>query len=94
MRIFFLFFNSFFIFISSLNIIRDISYNIYHIEDMNQYQGKYIPEGNKFYIRFSSNIRSDIKFYLTIPKNISLFPIYLSDFSKYPSDEEIIGTNF
>ena len=79
---------------SSYNIIRDLPYNIYHVEDMNQYENKYLPEGNKFYIRFPSNINNDIKFYLTIPKNTSLFPIYSTEFSKYPSDKEIIDTNF
>lgn len=79
---------------SSYNIIRDLPYNIYHVEDMNQYENKYLPEGNKFYIRFPSDLNNDIKFYLTIPKNTSLFPIYASEFSKYPSDKEIMDTNF
>jgi hypothetical protein len=78
----------------SSNIIRDLPYNIYHVENMDQYKNKYIDEGNKFYIRFPSNFDNDVKFYLTIPKNITLFPIYSSEFNEYPSDKEIIKTDF
>ena len=78
----------------SQNIIRDLPYNIYHIEDMNQYENKYLPEGNKFYIRFPSNLNDDIKFHLTIPKNTTLFPVYISEFSQLPSNQEIINAEF
>ena len=30
----------------SLDIIRNLPYNIYQIEDMNQYETKFLPEGN------------------------------------------------
>ena len=87
-------FSCFVLHISSKDIIRDIPYNIYHIEDMNQYENKYIPEGNKYYIRFPYNINDNVKFSLSLPKNITLFPVYLASFSKYPSDKEIVNTNF
>ena len=93
MLIHFLFF-CFVLLISSKDIIRDLPYNIYHIEDMNQYENKYIPEGNKYYIRFPYNINDNVKFSLSLPKNITLFPLYLATFSKYPSDKEISNTNF
>ena len=80
--------------ISSKYIIRDLPYNIYYVEDMNQYENKYIPEGNMYYIRFPYNINNNIKFSLTLPKNITLFPVYIAEFSQYPSDKEILNTNF
>lgn len=80
--------------ISSKYIIRDLPYNIYHVEDMNQYENKYIPEGNMYYIRFPYNINNNMKFSLTLPKNITLFPVYIAEFSQYPSDKEIFNTNF
>ena len=83
-----------FLLVSSYNIIRDLPYNIYHIEDMNQYENKYIPEGNMYYIRFPYNRNNNTKFSMTIPKNTSIFPVYSADFSKYPSDKEIINANF
>ena len=93
MLIHFLFF-CFVLLISSKDIIRDLPYNIYHIEDMNQYENKYIPEGNKYYIRFPYNINDNVKFSLSLPKNITLFPLYIAAFSKYPNDKEILNTNF
>jgi hypothetical protein len=94
MKINCLLFLGLFLFSLSSNIIRDLPYNIYHVENMDQYKNKYIDEGNKFYIRFPSNFDKDVKFYLTIPKNITLFPIYSSEFNEYPSDKEIIKTDF
>ena len=64
------------------------------IDDVNKYETKYIPEGNKFYIRFPSNVNKDATFYLTIPKNTTLFPLYSSLFSKYPSDDEITKAEY
>ena len=78
----------------SLDIIRNLPYNIYQIEDMNQYETKNLPEGNRFYIKLPKNIEKDTTFYLTIPKDITLFPIYSSEFSEKPKDEEIINTNY
>ena len=78
----------------SYNIIRDLPYNIYYIEDMDKYENKFIPEGNKFFIRLPYCLDKEIKFYLTIPKNITLFPIYSSEFSAFPKDEELINTDF
>ena len=46
------------------------------------------------FIRFPSNLNEDVNFYLTIPKNSTLFAIYSSDFSKYPNDDEIIKTDY
>ena len=74
MKIFKFLFLGLFLLSASRDIIRDLPYNIYQIEDMEQYETKYLPEGNKFYIRFPSNLNQDIKFYLTIPKNTTLFP--------------------
>ena len=78
----------------SLDIIRNLPYNIYQIEDMNQYETKNLPEGNRFYIKLPKNIEKDTTFYLTIPKDITLFPIYSSEFSEKPKDEEIINTDY
>ena len=78
----------------SFDIIRDLPYNTYHIEDKFSYEKNYIKERNNFYIRFPYNTEKDIKFYLTIPKNITLFPIYFYEFSAYPNDNDIINTNF
>lgn len=94
MRITFLILSSLLLLSSSYDIIRDLPYNIYHIEDMAQYKNSYLPEGNKFYIRLPFNTDEEIKFSLSIPKNITLFPIYLSEFPKYPSNEEIMNANF
>ena len=79
---------------SSRDIIKNLPYNIYQIEDMNQYETKFLPEGNKFYIRLPKNIQKETTFYLTIPKNISLFPIYSSEFRENPKDEEIINADY
>ena len=85
---------SLFLLSASLDIIRYLPYNIYQIEDMNKYENKNLPEGNRFFIRLPKNIKNDLTFYLTIPKDIELFPIYFSEFSKIPNDEEIINTNY
>ena len=94
MRISYILFANLFLLTLSHSIIRDLPYNIYHIEDMEQYQNKYLPEGNKFFIRFPYNLDKEIKFCLTIPKNITLFPIYSSEYSEYPNDKEIANTDF
>ena len=94
MRISYILFANLFLLTLSHSIIRDLPYNIYHIEDMEQYQNKYLSEGNKFFIRFPYNLDKEIKFYLTIPKNITLFPIYSSEYSEYPNDKEIANTDF
>ena len=94
MRILYILFANLFLLTLSHSIIRDLPYNIYHIEDMEQYQNKYLPEGNKFFIRFPYNLDKEIKFYLTIPKNITLFPIYSSEYSEYPNDKEMANTDF
>ena len=78
----------------SLDIIRNVPYNIYQVEDLNQYETKNLPEGNRFYIKLPKNIEKDTTFYLTIPKDITLFPIYSSEFSEKPKDEEIINTDY
>ena len=83
-----------FFFSSSRDIIKTLPYNIYQIEDMNQYETKYLPEGNKFYIKLPKSIEKDTTFYLTIPKNITLFPIYSSEFKENPKNEEIINTDY
>ena len=61
---------------------------------MNQYETKYLPEGNKFYIKLPKSIEKDTTFYLTIPKNITLFPIYSSEFKENPKNEEIINIDY
>ena len=94
MNIFQFLFLDLFLFYASHDIIRDLPYNIYQIDDVNKYETKYIPEGNKFYIRFPSNVNKDATFYLTIPKNTTLFPVYSSDFSNYPNDDEIAITEY
>ena len=94
MRIFHFLILTLFFFSSSRDIIKNIPYNIYQIEDMNQYETKYLPEGNKFYIKLPKNIEKDTVFYLTIPKNITLFPIYSSEFKENPKNEEIINTDY
>ena len=78
----------------SLDIIRNLPYNIYQVEDMNQYETKNLPEGNRFYIKLPKNIEKDTTFYLTIPKDITVFPIYSSEFSEKPKDEDIINTDY
>ena len=92
---FILLFYNLFLLSLSLDIIKDLPFNIYHVEDMNQYENKIIPIGNKHFIRLPPcNSENNITFYLTIPKNISLFPIYSAEFSKYQSDKEITDINF
>ena len=49
------------------NIIRDLPFNIYHIEDMSQYESNAIQEGTKYYIRLPK-ANSKMTLYLTIPK--------------------------
>ena len=94
MRIFHFLITTLFFFSSSRDIIKNIPYNIYQIEDMNKYETKYLPEGNKFYIKLPKSIEKDTTFYLTIPKNITLFPIYSSEFKENPKNEEIINTDY
>ena len=94
MRISYIVLTSIFLLSSSMNIIRDLPSNVNFLEDMAQYENKYIPEGNKFYIRIPSDLNNEIKFYLTLPKNTSLFPIYSAEFSNYPGDNELINTEF
>ena len=94
MRIFHFLITTLFFFSSSRDIIKTLPYNIYQIEDMNQYETKYLPEGNKFYIKLPKIIEKDTTFYLTIPKNITLFPIYSSEFKENPKNEEIINTDY
>ena len=94
MRLNLFLFSTIFILSISYDIIRDLPYNIYHIEDMSLYEKNYIKEGNNFYIRFPYNTEKDIKFYLTIPKYITLFPIYFYEFTTYPNYNDIINTNF
>ena len=60
MNIFQFLFLDLFLFYASHDIIRDLPYNIYQIDDFNKYETKYIPEGNKFYIRFPSNVNNII----------------------------------
>ena len=79
---------------SSLDIIRNLPSNIYQIEDLNKYETKNLPEGNRYYIKLPKNFEKDSTFYLTIPKNITLFPIYFSEFSENPKNEEIIKTDY
>ena len=79
---------------SSLDIIRNLSSNIYQIDDLNKYKTKNLPEGNRYYIKLPKNFEKDSTFYLTIPKNITLFPIYFSEFSENPKNEEIIKTDY
>lgn len=95
MNVYPLLFASLFFFSTSLNIIRDLPYNIYQIEDMNQYETKYLPEGNRFYIRLpSSPNKESTTFYLSIPRNTTIFPIYSKEFPNKPSEEEIINTEY
>ena len=94
MGISYIIFTSFLLLSLSMNIIRDLPPNVNFLEDMEQYENKYIPEGNKFYIRIPSDLNNEIKFYLTLPKNTTLFPIYSAEFSNYPEDKEIINTEF
>ena len=61
---------------------------------MNKYETKYLPEGNKFYIKLPKSMEKDTTFYLTIPKNITLFPIYSFEFKEKLKDEEIINTDY
>ena len=94
MFIFNVLFINFFLYSVQLDIIRDLPFNVNHEENLNAYENKFIPKGNKFFIRFPSNSNYDIKFILKIPKNINLFPIYSEDFFEFPNDKEIINTNF
>ena len=94
MRIFHFLITTLFFISSARNIIKNLLYNIYQIEDMNQYETKYLTEGNKFYIKLPKNIEIDTAFYLTIPKNVTLFPIYSSEFKEIPKDEESIKTDY
>ena len=94
MNIFQFLFVELFLLYSSRDIITDLPYNIYQLDDANKYETNYIPEGKKFYIRFPLNSNKDATFYLTIPKTTTLFPIYSSDFSKYPNDDEIIKAEY
>ena len=75
------------------DIIRDLPYNIYHIEDMSKFESKFIQEGTKYYIRLPQS-KSHMTLYLTIPKKNELFPLYISEFSHVPNDNEIMKEDF
>ena len=62
MNIYYLLLLNLFLLSISKYIIRDLPYNIYQIEDMNLYETKYIPEGNKFFIKFPKNSNNNITF--------------------------------
>ena len=81
-------------FLVSSYIIRDLPFNTYHIENMDKYDNKLLSEGTEFFIRFPLNSENEMIFYLIIPKNITLFPLYISEFSEYPDETEIKNTNF
>ena len=63
MRIFHFLITSLFLFSLTRDIIKNIPYNIYQIEDMNQYETKYLPEGNKFYINYLK-ILKEIQYFI------------------------------
>ena len=94
MRIIFLILVNIFLLTLSETIIRDLHYNNYHTEDMNNYENKFIPEGTKFFIRFPYNSENEMKFYIILFKNMTLFSIYNSEFSEYPDDATIKSRNF
>lgn len=94
MRIIFLILVNIFLLTLSETIIRDLHYNNYHTEDMNNYENKFIPEGTKFFIRFPYNSENEMKFYIILLKNMTLFSIYNSEFSEYPDDATIKSRNF
>ena len=75
------------------NIIRDLPFNIYHIEDMSQYESNAIQEGTKYYIRLPK-ANSKMTLYLTIPKNIEIFPLYSAEFPEMPNENEINKKEF
>ena len=75
-------------------IIRDLPYNNYYTENMNKYENNYIPEGSKFFIRFPYDSENEMRFYIIIFKNITIFPLYISEFGEYPDDTLISNTNF
>ena len=75
---------------SSLDIIGNLPFNIYQIEDLNKYETKNLPEGNRYFIKLPKNFEKDTTFYLTIPKNITLFPIYFSEFSENPKMKKLL----
>ena len=75
------------------NIIRDLPFNIYHIEDMSQYESNAIQEGTKYYIRLPK-ANSKMTLYLTIPKNIEIFPLYSAEFPEMPNENEIHKKEF
>ena len=80
--------------LTSSYIIRDLPFNTYHIEDMTKYENKLLSEGTEFFIRFPYNSENEIKFYIILPKNITIFPIYISEFAENPDETEITNTNF
>ena len=94
MRTIYIFLISLFIQTSPKIIIRDVQYNINYIEDMDQYENNSFPEGSQFFILFPYSIENTVEFNFTIPNNISIFPIYFSEFSEYPNETEINNTEF
>ena len=72
----------------------DLPFNNYYTEDINKYANKIIPEGSQFFIRFPKDSENEMKFYIIIPKNVTIFPIYISEFSEYPDNTLIVNTNF
>ena len=72
----------------------DLPFNNYYSEDMNKYANKIIPEESQFFIRFPKDSENEMKFYIIIPKNITIFPVYISEFSEYPDNTLITNTNF
>ena len=75
-------------------IIRDLDYNNYYTENMTKFENKIIPEGSQFFIRFPSYSEKEMKFNLIIPQNITIFPIYISEFPEYPNDTTISNVIF
>lgn len=94
MRIIVLILANIFLLTLSDTIIRDLAYNNYHTEDMNNYENQIIPEESKFFIRFPYDSENEMKFYIILHENTTIFPIYISQFDEYPDDTSISPTNF
>lgn len=74
---------------NDLQIIRDLNFNEFHIENLAVYDDHMLPKNTEYYIRFPNNYNKNITFFLTLPKYTPYIFLYFAEFSSYPTNDDI-----
>ena len=91
MFIYILLFINLFSFSLSIDLIKNLTYNIEYTENLDDYKNGFLPSGTNYYIRFPSIFKNELIFYISIPKNIELFEVHLLKYSDYPDNNTIVN---